>query len=433
MGLLLRRKFTLTGGGSTTPTLAGAPTGVTATAGDGTAQVSWTAPSSDGGSPIVTYLLRTYDNGPPGATPVVVGSVSAPSNSTGEKIFAPAYNRIGFRVSTSILATGVDITFGYGGGLAPPSGPQKVGIGYADSSVPPVYLASGTTSFTDVPDNTTLHVNFDAPGLLVPGTEYSLVVPADTKAVFNPAASVLSGVVNYINPTSDYYSPFKLYGSTVNSPATISIGNVTTYGLTGLTNGRVWTFDVRAYTAAGIGATSALSAGVTPTAAAGPTGNTVGPAASGINLSGAAGPIGQYSVAQRVHFSTPMTVQKFRTNWQGYTNGSVKVGLASSIGTRPSDIVWLVVTDPFAYPAGGIVHTSVATPRDDVSGDVFFVAQGVAGGGASDLDFVRSYALVGAVSAILGATFYTSTQSSSEAWTNIGDDGITLVWNAEHS
>ena len=37
------------------PGVPGAPTGVTAVAGDGTAQVSWTAPSSDGGSAITDY------------------------------------------------------------------------------------------------------------------------------------------------------------------------------------------------------------------------------------------------------------------------------------------------------------------------------------------------------------------------------------------
>ena len=44
---------------STTPVAPAAPTGVTATAGDGSATVSWTAPSN-GGSPITAYTVTPY-------------------------------------------------------------------------------------------------------------------------------------------------------------------------------------------------------------------------------------------------------------------------------------------------------------------------------------------------------------------------------------
>src|SRR5205085_7091358 len=40
-----------------TPTAPGAPTGLTATPGNGTATLSWSAPSSDGGSPVGAYLI----------------------------------------------------------------------------------------------------------------------------------------------------------------------------------------------------------------------------------------------------------------------------------------------------------------------------------------------------------------------------------------
>jgi hypothetical protein len=41
-----------------TPTAPGVPTGLTGTPGNGTATLSWSAPSSDGGSPIDWYVIQ---------------------------------------------------------------------------------------------------------------------------------------------------------------------------------------------------------------------------------------------------------------------------------------------------------------------------------------------------------------------------------------
>ena len=62
------------------PTAPGAPTGVTATAGNGSANVSWTAPSSNGGSPITSYTVTPYI-GSTAQTPVTVTG-SPPATST---------------------------------------------------------------------------------------------------------------------------------------------------------------------------------------------------------------------------------------------------------------------------------------------------------------------------------------------------------------
>ena len=46
---------------SVTPaTFPGAPQGVVATAGDGTANVTWTAPTSNGGSPLTAYTVTPF-------------------------------------------------------------------------------------------------------------------------------------------------------------------------------------------------------------------------------------------------------------------------------------------------------------------------------------------------------------------------------------
>ncbi len=58
-------------------TVPGAPTGVTATAGDGSAQVSWTAPANNGGSPITSYTVTPYI-GSAAQTPVTVTGPARP-------------------------------------------------------------------------------------------------------------------------------------------------------------------------------------------------------------------------------------------------------------------------------------------------------------------------------------------------------------------
>jgi hypothetical protein len=74
----------------TTPTTPGVPTNVTATPGNGAATVSWTAPSSNGGSPITSYTVTPYLSGvaqtaititgtPPGTTATVTGLTNGQS------------------------------------------------------------------------------------------------------------------------------------------------------------------------------------------------------------------------------------------------------------------------------------------------------------------------------------------------------------------
>ena len=64
------------------PTTPAAPAGVTATAGDGSALVSWTAPS-DGGSPITGYTITPFIGTTPQTAKTVTGTPPATTTVTG--------------------------------------------------------------------------------------------------------------------------------------------------------------------------------------------------------------------------------------------------------------------------------------------------------------------------------------------------------------
>ncbi len=82
----------------TQPSVPAAPTGVTATAGNGSAQVSWTAPSDNGGSAITKYTVTPYI-GSTAQTPVTVtGTPPATSTTVTGLTNGTAYT---FKVSAS--------------------------------------------------------------------------------------------------------------------------------------------------------------------------------------------------------------------------------------------------------------------------------------------------------------------------------------------
>ena len=198
----------------TATTAPAAPTNVTATAGNGSATVSWTAPS-DGGSPITSYTV----------TPFIGSTAQTPTTITGSP---PATS-----ANITGLTNGTSYTF-------------KVTATNAIGTSPP---STASTSVTP-----------SAP-----------TVPAAPTNVTATAGNG-SATVSWTAP-SDGGSPITSYtvtpfiGSTAQTPTTVTGSPpATTANITGLTNGTSYTFKVTATNSVGTGPLSVASNSVTPSA-----------------------------------------------------------------------------------------------------------------------------------------------------------------------
>jgi hypothetical protein len=191
------------------PVVPGAPTGVTATAGVGGASVSWTAPASNGGSAITGYKVVPYKAGV-AQTATTVGAEATTTNVTG-------------------LTAGSSYTFKV-------AAVNAVGTG-AESAASNAVTPSAAT---------------------VAGA------PTGVSATAKSSGAVLS----WTEPTANGGSAITGYkvvpyiGTTAQTPVTV--GNVTTTTVTGLSNGTAYTFKVAALNGVGASAESTATAAVTP-------------------------------------------------------------------------------------------------------------------------------------------------------------------------
>ncbi|MET3920710.1 fibronectin type III domain-containing protein [Arthrobacter sp. UYEF20] len=208
---------------ATPAALAGAPTIGTATAGNASATVTWTAPASDGGNPITGYRVQAFDGTTVVKTQTVTGNVG------------------------TVVVTGLTNGTAYTFDVAATNG---VGTGAASA----------------------------ASNLATPATI------AGTPTIGTATAGNLSATLTWTAPASNGGSAITGYqvrafaGTTLARTQTVT-GNVGTVSVTGLTNGTAYTFDVAAINAVGTGAASAASNLVTPATIAGTP--TIGTATAG--------------------------------------------------------------------------------------------------------------------------------------------------------
>jgi peptidoglycan/xylan/chitin deacetylase (PgdA/CDA1 family) len=295
------------GGQATAP---GAPTSVSGDPGDGSVALSWTAPSSNGGSPITSYRITPYI-GSTAQTPITTGStgtsrtVTGLTNGTAYTFRVAAINAAGTgpdsTASAAVTPTAVQTAPGAPSGVAGVAGDASVALSW---TAPSSNGGSAITSYRITPyigSTAQTAINTGSTGTsrtitgLTNGTAYTFRVAA-TNAVGTGADSTASAAVtpraptapgtptglagtagnqsvalNWTAPSSDGGSAITGYritpyiGSTAQTA--INTGSTgTSRTITGLTNGTAYTFTVAATNAVGTGTATAHTPAITPAA-----------------------------------------------------------------------------------------------------------------------------------------------------------------------
>jgi hypothetical protein len=276
-----------------TTNVPGAPTGVTATAGNASATVTWTAPASNGGSTITGYTV-TSSGGQTCTTAgyttlgcVLTGLTNGTSytftvtarNGNGSGVTSVASNAV-TPATVPSAPTGVSAQAGAGQATVTWTAPASNGSAITSYIV----TSSGGQTCTAGAGQAMLCIVTS----LTPGVSYTFTVKA-VNGVGSSAASVASNAVTPTGaatvpgaPTSvvaingntivkvSWAAPttgggaITAYTVTSNSGQTCTTTGALTCTVTGLTNGVLYTFTVTATNSVGTGPASAVSNGAIP-------------------------------------------------------------------------------------------------------------------------------------------------------------------------
>jgi Fibronectin type III domain len=280
-----------------------APQNVTAVAGNGQAVVSFSAPVTDGGSPITGYDVMTVPGGtatPTAASPVTITGLT---NGTAYTFTVTATNAMGSSLesnSVTITPTAPATVPDAPTALTATPGNAQLSLawtapvsdgGAAITDYALQYSVTGSGIWTPYVDSVSTTTSAVITGL-TNDTSYDVTVSAvnsvGTSAVSSSASATpiapvappatVPGVpqsvsatagnatasVSFTAPLSDGGSPITGYTVTSNTGITV-IGTASPIVVSGLMNGTAYTFTVTATNAIGSGTTSGVSNAVTPT------------------------------------------------------------------------------------------------------------------------------------------------------------------------
>ena len=277
------------------PTVPAAPTLVLATAGNATIALSWTAPPDDGGSAVTGYVIT-----PSSGSPVTVGNVTthtfnALTNGTGYTFTVAAINTVGTGAESASsalvtpgptapgvpiigVATAANISATLSWTAPTDNGGSPVtGYVITPSSGAPVTVGNVTTyTVTGLTNGTVYTFTVAAINIVATGTNSgpsNSVTPNPTvpgaPTVVIASAGNTTATLTWVPPVDDGGLVITGYVITPSSGPPITVGDVTTYTLTGLVNGTGYTFTVAAINLAGTGTPFVASTPVTPSAGGG--------------------------------------------------------------------------------------------------------------------------------------------------------------------
>lgn len=393
-------------------TVPGAPTGVSGVPRHQRAVVSWTAPASDGGSPITGYRVTAYVGFAPVSVAVfsstgTTQTVTGLTNGTGYRFRVEALNALGagpFSTASNLVTPGPTepdpptIGVAVGGDqeatvswTAPANDGGSPVTGYVVTPYvgvvaqpPRVFASTATTqTVTSLLNGTPYTFRVAAVNGLGAGLSSAPsngVVPAtvpDAPVIGVASAAPGEATVTWTAPASDGGAPIDgyvvvPYVGAVAQPPRLFGSALTTQVITGLTNGVTYTFRVAAYNVVGTGPESADSNPVTPATV--PDAPTIGTATRGHQQAtvvwtapafdgGAA--ITAYIVTPFVGgvAQTPVVVGAAPTSVTitGLTNGTTyrfKVAAVNGVGTGPRSAMSNQVT-PAAVPGAPTIGVAV--------------------------------------------------------------------------